>query len=877
MPAPAEQFLRILGKDPATTFVSAIFHQRKPGDGSRSRLDARGLDTAALKAENRAGASIYFVTGDADQGTGRTGAVNDVDITYCRALFAEWDDRPKDWQLNAWRDMDLPEPSAQVDTGGKSVHTYWVLSEPMEPDQWRVLQRRLLEHTGGDKQCKNPSRLMRLPGFHYVDKKTGEITDRCAELIHQSDVTYSVEEIEACLPPSTASNTSKPFSIKLASVGSQSPRGLDEIRAAAEYIAERISGRNSDSPHHYETCRRALCGCAAALKEIDENPELALDLLAHKWPDRSTAEQVLRSSTTFNAGSFWAIAREQGYNLRRHPQAADHHKGGTDMDLACSGLHLNKTELLEFLRTTYRLEFNELTRVSEIDGNPLGDLAQLADVFLAEQHGIEVNKQTAADSFAYLAKAQPYNPIARYLEGLRDRKSELRLVSMEELAFAFAIEPGDQLSERLLASHLAGAVLRGLNPGYKHDQILILSGEQGTGKSEVIAQLASPAWYDSATRVEDLEAKDFLAKVNGCWIFEVEECEHALLKRTASEFKSFVTRTNDRYVEKYEKEAKTHQRRSVLFGTTNQAEFLNDNTGNRRAWVIPTGSRRTNPSWVATNRDSIWATVLTWIDWGLRNYVPPGDQLALEAADRAQNANLSDPWEGALLRELASVRTDPAGGIAQDELIQRALQIPLDRVDRSVQMRIARIVTGHSFRTHGGSVAWRSQKRRWGGGSPRAGYVPQRVAVVPSVPTTESLVPSELHEVGSPQPPWYNKDLTTLFQAVPTFSEGVNSSNQMVNADTNSTVPTFVPKCRNSSEHPQNQDQAREVSVPISSVRSDQLGTGLEQAVAPEEQRLEEIVGPLDQEPTLLDGSESFDLKFGQGRHKTVDISVTDN
>lgn len=62
-------------------------------------------------------------------------------------------------------------------SGGKSIHCYWLLDEPMAPGPWRELQARLIAHAGGDKQCKNPSRLMRLPGFRYVDKETGELTD----------------------------------------------------------------------------------------------------------------------------------------------------------------------------------------------------------------------------------------------------------------------------------------------------------------------------------------------------------------------------------------------------------------------------------------------------------------------------------------------------------------------------------------------------------------------------------------------------------------------------------------------------------------------------------------------------------------------------
>jgi hypothetical protein len=510
---------------------------------------------------------------------------------------------------------------------------------------------------------------------------------------------------------------------------------------------------------------------------------------------------------------------------------------------------ITRAELLEFLRGQYRLEFNELKRVCEIDGNPLGDAAHLGDVFLADQHGIETTKQAAVDCLEYVSKGNPYNPIKRYLEGLRSEPTGLRLISMEELAEAFAIEPGDMLSKRLLASHLAGAAKRGLEPSYKHDQILIFCGAQGNNKSGSIEALASPAWYDSATRVEDLESKDFLAKVNGCWLFEVEECEHALLKRTASEFKSFVTRSNDCYVEKYEREAKTHYRRSVLFGTTNQSEFLNDNTGNRRAWVIYTGDRPLNPKWIAENRDSIWATVLTWIDWGLCNYVPLGDSLATEAAERAQAANLSDPWEGELMQVLNRRPTDSAGGIAQDELIRQALHLNIERIDRNVQMRVTRTVTGSSFRTHNGTVTWRSCKRRWGGGVPRSGYEPVRIEGVPTVPSADQSEEGVGTEVGSAQMPWRSSDLTTLFQPVPTSSSRVNRGLGCAAVDG---ATALCQVSRNGSEHPQTPVQACSLGVPCC---SHELEHQVATTVQPE---LEVLLSPARAESGFGSGADAF-------------------
>jgi predicted P-loop ATPase len=434
---------------------------------------------------------------------------------------------------------------------------------------------------------------------------------------------------------------------------------------------------------------------------------------------------------------------------------------------------LSKAELQQFIQSNYRVEFNELTRDCELDGKPMGSLLRLADSFLAQQHGIEVTKQSAMDSFEFVARSNPYNPVRRYLLGLRER-TDLPLISMDVLGKALGIHPADTISHRLLASHLAGAVHRGLEPGCKHDQVLVLAGLQGTKKSSAIEALAGSGWYDSATRIADLEGKDTLAKINSAWLFELDECEHTLQKSTASEFKGFITRRHDNYVEKFEKQATSHPRRPALFGTTNHAEFLNDNTGNRRVWIIPTEDRLLDPDWIAANRDSIWATVLTWIDWGLKNWLAPADELAIAAAARAEQANLSDPWEGHIAAVLESRQANTTGEIAQGDLIERALCLRTEQITRDIQMRVTRIVTGSAFRTHGGTVRWQQRKQRYGSGAPRSGYVPvvseaSGAAVpVPTDPTSAPSVPTSMGGVGTAETPWLNQRLATPFQPVPT-------------------------------------------------------------------------------------------------------------
>ncbi|MDJ0516014.1 MAG: DUF3987 domain-containing protein [Trichodesmium sp. MO_231.B1] len=132
------------------------------------------------------GYGIYIVV----NGGGNT----DADVTAGKAIFYEHDNLPKDQQLILWQNLGLPEPTIQVDTGGRSIHSYWVFEQPIAIKQWQELQADLLEYADGDRSIKNPSRVMRVPGFKH--QKSGKV----AEIVSSSGNNYSYQELRELVP-----------------------------------------------------------------------------------------------------------------------------------------------------------------------------------------------------------------------------------------------------------------------------------------------------------------------------------------------------------------------------------------------------------------------------------------------------------------------------------------------------------------------------------------------------------------------------------------------------------------------------------------------------------------------------------------------------
>jgi len=542
----ARQFLELIGRDPRTVWLRSIDPRKRRSNGPDTRSCKDWL-----KRKTAEGFNVYAVIGVADQASGGGGGVKDDDITGCPALFVEWDDGASiDEQAQRWRALGLPEPTVMVATGGKSVHAYWRLSEPMDPKPWRVLTRRLIEHCASDPQCCNPSRVMRLPGSVYFDKKTGEPTGRC-RIIASTGNSYDVAAIESCLPalPSPAPAPAP------APAPRHQPRSLEQIHAAAEYIPRREGGEGT-----YQADRNALCGCSAALAEAGHpDPDgAALALLGQLWPDETAARQVLASAKTRNAASFWAIAGEHGYNLKRSTRSKPVkaiNSTGIDAVVEARGIGWGKREdgppkrqqiavgdLSGRLRQVLgdRLGFDELAMLPAVDGVALKPHEiELLHVRLSE-NGWIIAEKAAVDALMLTARERPFHPIREYLKRVEDDRS-IAPFDLDEVATKFfRVRPDSRLHVAMVRRWLIGAVARAMEPGCQMDHCLVLQGGQGLGKSTALQALASPDWFCCTVPDQD---KDLTLNVHSCWIYELAELE-ALLKAGAME-KSVNTKDDD--------------------------------------------------------------------------------------------------------------------------------------------------------------------------------------------------------------------------------------------------------------------------------------------------------------------------------------------
>lgn len=237
-----------------------------------------------------------------------------------------------------------------------------------------------------------------------------------------------------------------------------------------------------------------------------------------------------------------------------------------------------------------------------------------------------------------LAGFSRYNPVNEFLDELTwDGKKRIDTwlidyLGVDDVAFNRAVS-------KLV---LLAAVRRARKPGSKFDQVLILEGPQGSGKSSAL-QILGGEWHSDAD-LGRVETKEASIALQGCWIFELGEMT-AMNRAEVEGLKAFLSRNVDRYRAPFERALKSVPRRCIFVGTTNSDAYLRDTTGNRRFW--PVRSNNIDLEKLAADRDQLWAEAAEREALGESIELPP--ELREDASDAQQSRLNNDPWADTLL------------------------------------------------------------------------------------------------------------------------------------------------------------------------------------------------------------------------------------
>lgn len=130
----------------------------------------------------------------------------------------------------------------------------------------------------------------------------------------------------------------------------------------------------------------------------------------------------------------------------------------------------------------------------------------------------------------------------------------------------------------------AGGIHRLYAPGTKFDDVPILMGSQGCGKSTLVRFLAiNDDYYGEVTSVEGQPA---IEQLSGKWICEMSEMLALTKSREQEAVKAYITRAIDSYRKPWDKNVSEFPRRCIIVATSNNYSPLVDKSGNRRFYPV---------------------------------------------------------------------------------------------------------------------------------------------------------------------------------------------------------------------------------------------------------------------------------------------------
>lgn len=318
--------------------------------------------------------------------------------------------------------------------------------------------------------------------------------------------------------------------------------------------------------------------------------------------------------------------------------------------------------------------------------------AAKALIWLQLREGLMLKSSAAVDEAAItVAKDFRFHSVQDWLRRLPPWDRTARLWTLLSQGFGAGANP---YTEYIGTGWLVAAVARVMDPGCKVDEMLVLEGAQGGGKSTAVRALfGGEAWYtEIAERPDD---KDFLIAIQGNWCVEIGEMQ-SFNKAEINQVKLIVTRRNDKFRPPYERYAIDHPRQCVFVGTTNGDQYLGDSTGARR--FLPVRCGRIDHVYLREHREQLWAEALYLYGTGFAWYDYP-DALALAEQDKRF---VTDSWEEKVVRYLngkappeyypSSMIRGPRDMVTTTEVLECALRLDSAKHGRPEQTRVGQIM-----------------------------------------------------------------------------------------------------------------------------------------------------------------------------------------
>jgi hypothetical protein len=542
-----------------------------------------------------------------------------------RILASLHQDRPKD----------VPAPSVTVFSGG-GYQAFWKLKEPVKVDgdaglitDLKRYSIWLAERLEGD-SCFNPAHLMRLPFTTNNPTKTKleKHPDRkpimaCVMNFDTAGKSYDLKQFKKSKNQSKAS-----LDIELRNIGQAVTPKIEDLmmlEGSSDLLPaivcqldgfpkENKAGEPMFDPERWESRSEQLFFVSCQLVRAGVSDEVHLGILTNsEW---GVSDSVLDKGNgaeryaTRQIESAYAVVQESDAaqsEANKDVQGPLKFKCDNEGKPYKSLTHNHRVAVQELGVTVQKDQFSTCYMISgldDFDGRMTDEAVIRLRFRIEEKFGFKLGKEAMRDLISDIGEYNRVHPVCDYLNSLRwDGINRL-----DNWMTRYLGAPRNDYTKAVGQLILTAAVRRVRKPGCKFDEMVILEGDQGSGKSTALRTLAvSDKWFADELPLGG-DGKQVIEAIEGKWIIEAAELA-GIGKRSAEHLKAMLSRTFDKGRKAYGHFSDQQNRQCVFFASHNPEKgnnkYLSDPTGNRRFWPVECGI--VDLKALTVDRDQLWA------------------------------------------------------------------------------------------------------------------------------------------------------------------------------------------------------------------------------------------------------------------------------
>ncbi len=341
------------------------------------------------------------------------------------------------------------------------------------------------------------------------------------------------------------------------------PKWLEPINVSKDNEPDFSEGNRNTGLHSHAV---RLFGQGWVDEEVEETIDLINSFILDEPLDSNEINTILKSAATFAQSKEFSSSNPEEKKLIN--------SAFVKRQLDKWGITLKYDELHRQISISEGGKTQQFTDIHAI---------KIYDGFLTK--GIAISKNKLWDLLIVIAHQNSFNPAIDYILQSFEQMTCFDIDYIKELYCCLNLRDEHKLCYTMFRKWLIQSVSIAFNQGqFKAENVLVLQGGQSIGKTTFLKGLAPTNLVKEGVTL-DPGNKDSVLRALDPWICELGELDSTLKSEQAA-LKAFLSESHDCIRLPYERTAVKTPRHTTFCASVNKSEFLKDETGARRFWIL---------------------------------------------------------------------------------------------------------------------------------------------------------------------------------------------------------------------------------------------------------------------------------------------------